>query len=580
MNLRATTSKRESPVASAALDVKTNELVSRGGLRWVLIAVLAAASLFYFSLLDSRRFGAYHDDGIYVATAKSMAEGAGYRIISLPYEPAQTKYPPLFAFLLSLIWRLYPGFPRNLPWMILLSVITTLGFLSMVWRYLLGARYATSWQALIVVGLTALNWRTMILATSVYSEMLFALLTVGALFLAEKNEKSRHTSIGLALGALIGLAFLTRTSGIALLIAVVAYYALKKDWRRTLWPLGIGALFVVGWGVWCYANKTTAQGVNVAYYTSYFAHLNQVATDLQAQSGSSRLVIFVSMAFENLVGGILISVPLVCSALNYNSLAGFGGFIIAASLGILLLILLLVAAGFARTFSRGIRLVHIYVLSSLGLYLFWLPDISYDRFLMPLLPFLLVFLVSELTVLVSLMRKAKTATRWREKTSGALIGLALSAIAGLITYGYCSGIYSSLASLQSSAARAAEDSEAIAWIKENSDSSEPLVCYRDPKYFLYTGHKAVRSFPMTEGYSWQEDDASMEKLAQAVFGIIEDANARYLVVTSTDFEIEDRPEQHRQIFDKLIEQHPRKFILVFQSRNGGSRIYRIEKSSA
>jgi hypothetical protein len=145
-------------------------------------------------------------------------------------------------------------------------------------------------------------------------------------------------------------------------------------------------------------------------------------------------------------------------------------------------------------------------------------------------------------------------------------------------YGDVSGAYSSFAALRTSSARAAEDSQAIAWIKEHTDTSENLMCYRDPKFFLYTGHKAVRPFPMTEGYSWEEDDASMEKLAQSVFRIIDESGGRYVVTTSSDFELEDRPEQHRTTFSKLIERHPQNFVLVFESSGGGSRIYQIVKT--
>ena len=59
--------------------------------------------------------GMFHDDGLYVVTARALAEGQGYRIISLPGSPLQTKYPILFPWLLSLIWRLAPAFPGNLP---------------------------------------------------------------------------------------------------------------------------------------------------------------------------------------------------------------------------------------------------------------------------------------------------------------------------------------------------------------------------------------------------------------------------------------------------------------------------------
>ena len=40
--------------------------------------------------------GVYHDDAIYVVTAKALSQGDGYRLINLPESPSQTKYPILY----------------------------------------------------------------------------------------------------------------------------------------------------------------------------------------------------------------------------------------------------------------------------------------------------------------------------------------------------------------------------------------------------------------------------------------------------------------------------------------------------
>jgi hypothetical protein len=55
---------------------------------------------------DVPHLGHFHDDSIYWVCARSLASGSRYRIASLPGEPYQTKYPPLYPGLLSLVWRL------------------------------------------------------------------------------------------------------------------------------------------------------------------------------------------------------------------------------------------------------------------------------------------------------------------------------------------------------------------------------------------------------------------------------------------------------------------------------------------
>ena len=58
--------------------------------------------------------GLFHDDGIYAVVAKSLSDGVGYRLISLPTAPDQTKYPFLYSYILSWLWSLDPKFPENI----------------------------------------------------------------------------------------------------------------------------------------------------------------------------------------------------------------------------------------------------------------------------------------------------------------------------------------------------------------------------------------------------------------------------------------------------------------------------------
>src|SRR5689334_18047232 len=67
----------------------------------------------YWIAVRAPAVGLYHDDGVYLTTAKALATGQGYRIISLPDEIPQTKYPILFPLTLATMWKLSPHFPNN-----------------------------------------------------------------------------------------------------------------------------------------------------------------------------------------------------------------------------------------------------------------------------------------------------------------------------------------------------------------------------------------------------------------------------------------------------------------------------------
>jgi hypothetical protein len=73
------------------------------------------------------------------------------------------------------------------------------------WRYLVAQGYAAAGR-LTIVALAAVNWRTIILATTTYSEMIFAALSVAGLFLA--GDWARRTErIELARGLTMGWRF-------------------------------------------------------------------------------------------------------------------------------------------------------------------------------------------------------------------------------------------------------------------------------------------------------------------------------------------------------------------------------------
>ena len=62
--------------------------------------------------------GFWSDDATYVATARSLAHGDGYRLSQIPGEPLQTRYPPLYPSLLSLAFYFGPDYPANRAWLL------------------------------------------------------------------------------------------------------------------------------------------------------------------------------------------------------------------------------------------------------------------------------------------------------------------------------------------------------------------------------------------------------------------------------------------------------------------------------
>src|SRR6266478_7118364 len=82
---------------------------------WLVLAGICLAHIAgVWRLHPTNYFGLSLDDSIYFSSAKALAEGKGYILPSLPGNPPATKYPILYPWLLSWVWRWDPLFPGNL----------------------------------------------------------------------------------------------------------------------------------------------------------------------------------------------------------------------------------------------------------------------------------------------------------------------------------------------------------------------------------------------------------------------------------------------------------------------------------
>lgn len=196
--------------------------------------VLCLAASLYIAALQPEILGFYHDDGVYAVTAKALAEGKGYRIISLPGEPVQMTYPIFYPLVLSVVWRIFPEFPANIPALKAPSIIFALLFLWITYQYLVRRNYASKRMALAIVFMTAVNPWTVWAATMAMSEALYCLVSVLALWATELfisstwgSKRKRYIYLALA-GMVIAVTIMTRSIGISVLSATFIFLFLNK----------------------------------------------------------------------------------------------------------------------------------------------------------------------------------------------------------------------------------------------------------------------------------------------------------------------------------------------------------------
>ena len=240
----------------------------------ILILLCLPSLLFVWHNRDVPHFGILQDDGVYLIDAKALAQDNSYRILSLPAQPFDTRYPPLYPLYLSLAWRMIPAFPANLSAAIMLSWLAfpAVLMLAYFWCQRHGFPIPITW---IVVGLFALSPYVLFFVSNLGSEMLFMVFLLGAILVAERQGTGARLEGWrgpLLAGAIAGAGYLTRTSGIALLPAAIAYYTWEKQPRSALW-FTLGMLpAIAGWTLWSRLHAAPGHDVVTLCYTNYLGY--------------------------------------------------------------------------------------------------------------------------------------------------------------------------------------------------------------------------------------------------------------------------------------------------------------------
>ena len=195
---------------------------------------------------------ALSDDSIaYIAGARSMLAGEGYREAWLASNGPVTHFPPAYPALLAFIgwFGLDPLRAARLLAAALFGLnAALLGILGWRMTRLLPAGLAL---ALIFV----LNASLLQLHASALSEPLFIFLSLLAFWMFDLyHERDSHWLWLVASGTLVGAAYLTRYAGLALAATVViALLIVHRTWRRRFASLGIFLAslmpWLVGWAI-------------------------------------------------------------------------------------------------------------------------------------------------------------------------------------------------------------------------------------------------------------------------------------------------------------------------------------------
>lgn len=436
-----------------------------GRVRWAAAAGLAVAAVVALNLTASLA-GVFYDDGIYLALARSLAEGHGYRLLYLPGSPGAVHYPFLYPVLLSALWKVVPSFPANVALFKAANAVLLGCFAALLVGYLHGRFAGATWRLalLVVVAATALPLVTV--ASVLFAEPLFLVLLVAACWTgdAARVAPTRRSVWPLAAlaGLLAGAAALTRSLGMAAVLGIPVSLLLARRPRAALIAAAVAAACLAPWWLWVRGHRADVDPALVAGYGTYGG--------LLAQAGW----IWLSPA----------SVRDIVSPLGTVALAPFRGWL-RFYLGVPALVL--VIAGFAPLLRRVPALAWS-LLIYLAIVFAW--PVGPDRFLWAVWPFLAVAFAGGIERAWAQLQRAPprlaTTGRWCVGVTAAAV------IAGYGFYqvrGYARGD-----AMRVQRGISATLSFVLPWIRETTPAGAVVAGEDEALLWLYTGRRAVPNY--------------------------------------------------------------------------------------
>jgi hypothetical protein len=479
----------------------------------IFLVLLVPSGQFAWRNKNLAEFAYLHDDGVLFLSGQSLATGNGYRIPSLPENPAQTKFPPLFPLYLSLIWKLNPHFPDNLRLATVFCWALLVVCVALAWRLYRSDGFGEK-RTWLMVGLLAINPYLILFGCSMFSEIFFTCCVLAA-FLAVRRGTAAMTLVA---GLAAACAYLSRTAGVALLVSVPLWLLWRREWRRAVIFAAAMLPAVIGWSLWTRAHLPHSADQTLLYYTDYFGYRT-------LNFGADNLAVILWKNFDQILYGVgSLVLPKVLDTLPVKILTE----VIAVAM----------IAGVVRLARRGIALDYaLFALVSTGIMLVWHFPPN-ERFVLPLYPLLVAGLVAELEHLGGML---KIARRHKDLSQRVAAGLFSAAVVAVFGAALVLELFVSFVFLKESAdlkqAKLNDLRSAYSWISANVPPSAAILSYDDPLLYLYTGHRG-NYMPLLSRWWYGEDHASIVNAYRNLPAYCRSRGLEYVYFTSEDLERE------------------------------------------
>lgn len=476
------------------------------------------------------------DDTSYYLLGKALASGKGYTNIHELGNAPHNHFPPGYPAIIAVICKLFSSdliFVKQVNGFFLLGSIALLCLIT--WK--LGRNIHVTF---LVALFSLLNAHLLEFSVSTMSEVPFLFFSLLCIVLAMKTNYEKPVFKNITFwGLIICLSFTyhVRTTGISLLIGLLAFLLLKKNWKYALAGF-VG--FVVLALPWYLRGKSL--GGN-----SYLSQL-MMKNAYRPELGKMEMADWFTRFWNNLIRYFTIEIPNCVKGIkiaDYSTPAATGA-ILAAGVMIELMIV-----GLLMLKHKAGNLFTFFILSYFAILLLW-PDVWVGvRLMAPLLPLLLFLMIyGVFGSLQWVFQKLKV------KNYQTAAAVALLVIAAFIIKPYTRPIEVLEYSANTDFPITFKNYFNIAeWAKDNTPDSAVVCCRKEEMFYLFSDRRTVNFLHTLN---------TGEQLAY-----LQKGNIDYVVIDALGFTDTQR------YLAPVIQKYPSKFRLVKEFPNPSTYLYQI-----
>lgn len=350
-----------------------NDIQGKSSCKHIIILAVVVSAVFAYVFNPKLNLGG--DNCYYYMYATAIAGGEGICDLGTPGHPAVNDFPPGYPLLMAPLRAATPSViaQKILNGALLASAI-------IVFFLFLRRTLPTTTLALTASLVMAINYRVLEFSSIMMSEtsfLLFSALSLYMLFLFDKRDETGKwwkTPYFYLLILCVGYAFMIRTQGVTLAVAVAAWMLFTRKWRQSIVFAGGFLLTTIPWTI-----RNYLAGLGGSRYLDQVLAVNPwrpeeglISFPDLIQRGFGTLKMLITKAVPNTV------VPYF--NLDYNSTATFGEWIAG------IVMLSLIFAGFWHI-RRYFWFFTAYVIATLGIICLWSAP-SGNRYIVTLVPIL------------------------------------------------------------------------------------------------------------------------------------------------------------------------------------------------